>query len=452
MNARYVKTLAVAGIGALALSACGSSEGQAESPLKVWTLESQPDRISMLQGQAEAFTEETGTEVEVVAVDEAQYNQLLVSGAAAGELPDVIGGVDLVGVGALAANELIAEGAATEVVDRLGAQTFDERALERASIGGDLAAVPSDSWTSVLIYRQDLFDEAGLDVPDTYEAVLEAAERLDGPGQLGFAGFTSNHEALEHFALANGCDVVDENAEVVFDSPACVESLAFYNELIGKYSAAGEQDVNSVRANYLSGRASMAIFSSFILDELAGLNPDFVPTCDECDEAAYLAENTGVVTTLNGPNGGSGQYGKQTNWAIPVESSPAAVDFVEFMMSDGYESWLSMAPEGKVPTRTGTTDAPEAYVTAWRDMPSGVGERAPLSDFYPDTVIEAVETSPAAISEWGIEQGQAPLMGAILGEQPVVQAMSDMFAGNLTPEEAATRAAEDIRSIRDSLR
>ena len=29
--------------------------------------------------------------------------------------------------------------------------------------------------------------------------------------------------------------------------------------------------------------------------------------------------------------------------------------FVEYMMTDGYEPWISIAPEGKIPVRTGTT-------------------------------------------------------------------------------------------------
>lgn len=454
MNANYMKAAAIAGIGALALTACAPGEGPAaDGALKVWTLESQPDRVEMLEEQASEFKKASGQDVQIVAVDEAQYNQLLVSGAAAGELPDVIGGVDLMGVGALAANELIEPGAAAKVVERLGAQTFNENSIVRATIDGELAAVPSDSWTSVLIYRQDLFKKAGLGTPKSYQAILDAAERLDGEGRIGFAGFTSNHEAFEHFALANGCDVVDDAGEIVLDSPQCVEAFEFYDELVGEYSAKGEQDVSSVRANYLSGRASMAVFSSFILDELAGLHPEFVPTCEECaNDPAFLAKNTGVVTAIEGPSGSTGQYGKQTNWAIPVESSPAAVDFVEFMMSDGYEDWISMAPEGKVPTRIGTADDPEAFVSAWREMSSGVSEKKPLSDFYSDEVIEAVAMSPSTISEWGIDQGQAPLMGAILGEQPVVQSMSDMLTGNLAPNEAASRAAEAIRSIQDSLR
>ncbi|WP_341994713.1 extracellular solute-binding protein [Microbacterium sp. LWH7-1.2] len=455
MKLKRSAVIAAIGVTAVIMSGCTSSAEQPDDgPLTVWTLESQPDRVATLENLAAEFAESAGTEVEVVAVDEAQYNQLLVSGAAAGELPDVIGGVDLVGVGALAANELVDAEAAQQVVDALGADTFEERSLERASIDGAVSAVPSDSWTSVLIYRQDLFDAAGLDAPTTYDDVLAAAEALDGQdGRAGFVGFTDNHEALEHFALANDCQVVDDDAEVTLDSEQCVDSFALYNELITEYSVDGEQDPNSVRATYLAGGAAMAVFSSFILDELAGLRADLTPSCPECAaDPAFLAKNTGVVTTITGPDGTEGQYGKQTNWAIPVDASPAAVDFVEYMMSDGYEAWLAMAPEGKVPNRLGTADEPREYVDAWRAMASGVETKAPLSDFYPAEVIDAIASSPTQISEWGIEQGQAPLMGAILGEQPIVQAMSDMFAGSLTPEQAATQAADAIRSIQDSLR
>ena len=46
----------------------------------------------------------------------------------------------------------------------------------------------------------------------------------------------------------------------------------------------------------------MVIWSSFILDEMAGLRNDALPTCPECeDDPAFLAKNSGVVTAHPGP-------------------------------------------------------------------------------------------------------------------------------------------------------
>ena len=449
---RSTANLAALALAAVStLTACGGGDDSGDK-LTVWTLESQPERVALLEDVAADYTKAGGKEVEVVAVDEAQYSQLLTSSAAAGELPDVIAGLDLTGVGAMAANDLLDEEAPEKVIKALGEDTFSAGAIERATIDGHLAAVPSDSWVSVLVYRKDLFEKAGLDVPDDYASILAAAKKLDRKGQVGFSGFTTNHEGFEHLALGNGCQLVDDAGEVTLDDPACAEAFDTYNELITQYSAQGEQDPDAVRASYLAGGSAMVVFSSFLLDELAGLNPDLEPTCDECaDDPAYLAKNSGVVTKIAGPSGEPAQFGKQTNWAIPLDAAPEASDFVEYMMSDGYEAWIGMAPEGKVPARQGTSDDPTTYVKAWEGMKSGVEPRAPLADFYPPSVIKEIAASPETIQEWGIDQGQAPLVGAMLGEEPIVAALTKMFEGDLTPEEAAEQSAKDVTEIQGSL-
>ena len=124
--------MAVAGVAVL-VGACGSDDsgggngdggGEAGGPLVVWSLENLPDRIAAQQEIAAAFTAETGIEIELTGIDEDQFNQLLTSAAAAGELPDVVGALPLSGVQALAANELVDSDAAGAVVDELGADTF----------------------------------------------------------------------------------------------------------------------------------------------------------------------------------------------------------------------------------------------------------------------------------------------------------------------------------------
>jgi multiple sugar transport system substrate-binding protein len=447
---------AVAIAGALTLSACTpAGEQPAENQkLTVWTLERQPDRVEIQKKIAADFTQQSGVEVDVVAVDEAQYNQLLVSSAASGELPDVIGGLGLPGVGALQANDLLDGDAAARVVDDLGRDTFAPRSLELASKDGQQLAVPGDSWASVLVYRKDLFDKAGLKAPETYDDIMKAAQALTSDGRVGFSGFTTNQETFEHLALANGCQLVDNDQKIRLESPECVESFTFYRELMTKYSVPGEQDTNTARSNYLSGRSAMTMFSSFILDELAGLRKDMLPSCAECaGDPGYLAKNTGVVTAIKGPKGSApAQFGSQVNWAIPVEAAPAAADFVKYMMSDGYERWLAFAPEGKVPARQGTKGQPTAYVDAWKALPSGTTTKAPLSKFYPQSVIQQLTESPEKMSLWAVPQGQGALAGALLAEQPVAKAINSMVTGGTSGPDAAKNAADAARTIQSTLK
>jgi multiple sugar transport system substrate-binding protein len=461
---RRIRVVAVAAATAL-VAACGSDDpggdegGDESRPLVVWTLENLPDRVAAQEEIAAAFTEESGIEVDLVAIDEDQFNQLLTSSAAAGELPDVVGALSLSGVQALATNELIDTDVAAAVVEELGADTFSEQALQLTRDGDTQLAVPSDGWAQLLVYRKDLFDAAGLAAPETYDDILAAAAGLDSPEVAGFTGATVPNDAFtqqtfEHLALGNGCQLVDDEGEVDLDSDECVAAFEFYDQLITDYSLSGAQDVDTTRAAYFAGQAAMVVWSSFILDEMAGLRADALPTCPECaDDPAYLAKNSGVVTAISGPDGDEGaQFGEVVSWAVTVESqSDAATRFVTHMMEDGYEEWIGFAPEGKVPTRQGTADEPTRFIDAWSTLPAGVDTKAPLADFYPADVLDALRTSPDTIAPWGIPQGQGALVGASLGELPVPQSIAAMTGGELEPADAARQAADALREIAQSL-
>ena len=78
-----------------------------------------------------------------------------------------------------------------------------------------------------------------------------------------------------------------------------MDAFAFYDDLIRNHSVPGAQDVDTTRATYFAGKAAMVIWSSFILDELAGLRDDAAPSCPECmADPRFLVDNTGIVTAL----------------------------------------------------------------------------------------------------------------------------------------------------------
>ena len=454
----------LATVVAASLSACGGSDngggggGGGGESIKVWIVEDLPERVDATQAIVDAFTKESGIDVELVAVAEDQFNQVLTSNAAAGDLPDVIGALPLGALRTLSTNDLVDTGAVGEVIDKLDAGTFSDSALSLSADGDDQLGVPSESWVQLLVYRQDLFDAAGLATPETYDDVLAAAEALDSPEVAGFVGanvagdsFTS--QTFEEIGLGNNCEMIDEGGEVTFDSPECVEGLDFYGKLQQDYSVSGAQDVDTTRASYFAGQAAMVIWSSFILDEMAGLRNDALPTCPECKkDPAFLATNSGVVTSIQGPSGTEpATFGEVTSWTITADAATdPSKQFVEYMMSTGYEPWIAIAPEGKIPVRTG--DSPDAtnYSDAWAKMPVGVDTKAPLSDFYGPQVIDALTAGTDSLQRWAIPQGQGDVLGAIQGEQPVANAVNEVSNG--TPaEEAASQAADAISEAAGSV-
>ncbi len=421
--------------------------------IKFWSTETQPARLEKTQAIIDGFTAKTGIEVQLTATDEDMLPQLMLTNAASGTLPDVVFHPLDFTIGWANAGLLDID-AANEVVQSLGAGTFSQGALDLATVDGKPAAVPADGWGQLLIYRKDLFDKAGLAAPTTFETIEAAAKTLNDPGN-DFYGITASNDpgavftqqTFEQFALANGCELVNDAGEITLDSTNCVEALGFYTNLLENYSPAGLQDVVSTRATYFAGQAAMIVWSPFILDEMAGLRDSAVPTCPECaGDVAYLAKNSAFVPAFAGPSGEPAQYGQVSYMGIgKTDKTDAAKQFVEYWLSDGYIDWLSVAPEGKFPMRHGTVDEPTKYIDGWRQLETGVDRRAPLSDFYSQETIDELIAGSNNFARWGFEQGQGELVTAVYTTLIVPKAIDDVFAGT-SPVEAAAEmqaAAED---------
>ncbi|MCA2214323.1 ABC transporter substrate-binding protein [Jidongwangia harbinensis] len=447
-------------LAAPTLAACGDDDqGGGDGTLTVWSLENQTDRVQATQAIADRFTAATGIKVKIVATDENQFSSLITSAAAAGTLPDVVGALPLAAVAQMSTNDLVDTDAAKAVVDGLGAGTFSARALELTGQDGRQLAVPSDGWAQLLFYRKDLFDAAGLPAPDTYDRIRQAAQRLNTKGVAGISMATVPNDAFtaqtfETLALGNNCQLVDANKTVTLDTPPCVAAFQLYGDLIRDFSVPGAQDVDTTRATYFSGKAAMVVWSSFLLDEMAGLRSDALPTCGPCrGDKEFLAKNSGVVTAVSGPGGRPAQFGEITSWAITKGGgdTEAARRFTTYMMNEGYPQWLGIAPEGKFPVRKGTAEDADKFTTAWNDLPAGVDTKKPLGDVYPADVISALQKSPDSFQRWGFPQKQGELVGATLSELPVPKAINALTSGELDAAGAAKRAAEDVRTIQKSL-
>ena len=448
----------------LAAAGCGGGDDNSgdsgDKSITFWLSEDVAQRVNLIQQIVNRFQDKSGIQVKVVAIAEDQLASQIQSASAAGSLPDVMGALSLGFVNNLATDDLADQDAANDVVESLGRDTFSERALSLVEADGKPMGVPSDTWTQLLVYRKDLFKKAGLDTPDTFDKILAAATKLKQPGQSGIVAATKasdsfTEQTFEYFALANGCQLTDDQGAIQLTSPQCVATFKFYDDMIKHGSSKGGQDVDTTRAAYFAGKAGMIVWSSFLLDELAGLRNDALPTCPECrSDKRFLSKNSGVVTAISGSGGGEPtQFGEISNYVIVKDGNiDAAKQFVEFMMSDGYVDWLAVTPEGRFPARSGTKDNPEEYNEAWSKLKAGVDEKKPLADLYPPEVLEALTKSTDTMSRWGFQQDQGKLVGAQLAELPIPKAVAAMLDGQLTPDAAAKQAQADVEEIAQSIK
>jgi multiple sugar transport system substrate-binding protein len=467
-RSRFLAGIAVTAL--LALAACGGGGGSSggdqgggggskdEGTLTVWTTEDVAERVAAQQKIMDAWGAKSGTKVKLVAVAADQLTTVLTSAAAANDLPDVIGALDLNGMNQLRTDDLVDPDAAKEIVDGLGADTFYKRTLELTSVDGEQIAVPSDAYANLLFYRKDLFEAAGLPEPKTYADIQNAAKELHMGKMAGIVAATApsdsfTSQTFEWVALANGCQLVDGSAKVTLNSPQCQEAFNFYGNLIKETSTKGNQDADTTRATYFAGDAAMVIWSSFLLDELAGLRKDALPTCAQCKkDPEWLAQNTGILTQMQGPSGPNpAAWGEVVSWNVLKDASPKAKDFVTYMMTEGYLPWLEIAPEGKMPARSGTAGNPKEYADGWTKLTAGVDKKELLTKVYPAEVLNTIVASPGNFERWGIPQNQGALAAAVAGQYVVPQALAKMLNSGASAADAANEAQKGAEQVQKDL-
>ena len=349
MTIRWKTASAVA--GGLLVSTVLVSAAQAQE-IRFWTTEEQPARLARQEELAADFKAKTGITVAVIPVTESDLGTRATAAFAAGDLPDVIYHTLQYALPWSEAGILDTE-AATEVIDELGRQTFAPGALSMAAYEGDIASVPLDGWTQMILYRADLFEEKGLEAPTTYANVVAAIEALHNPPDtFAFVAATKVDEnfmsqVLEHVFLANGVSPVGPDGFKPLEVGPTTEVLEFY-KAIADASPPGELYWKQSRELYFAGKAAMIIWSPFILDELAGLRDAAPPTINDDPTTRDLAAVTGVVTTFAGPsNPGGAAWGDVRYFGITMDAdTEAAQAFVNYSVDEGILKTLAIAPEG----------------------------------------------------------------------------------------------------------
>ncbi len=423
-----------------------------EKEITFWTTEVEKDRVGIQKEIAAEFTQKTGINVRVIPVEENLLVERVTAAYAARSLPDVVFHPIDFTIGWAEAG-ILDHVSSTDVVMTLGRETFGTGPLNLARFKDGYAAVPADGWGQLLLYRKDLFEKKTLPVPDRWEAILKASQALHSPPLIwGFEvatdpGQTYTQQVFEHFALSNGVKLTDSSGQVNLNTPEMVETLEFYKKL-SAYTPPGNLYWLHTRMDYLSGRAAMIVWSPFILDELSGLRRDqpVVPDIAK-GEPGFLARHTGFVTTIHGPRGRA-QYGQINYFGITRDANKeAAKQWVEFLLSEGYLKWLSMAAEGKLPVRPGTKEDPEKFTKGWMELEFGVTTRAKISRFYGADVVKTIMAGVESFDRWGFSEGKGALVSKIYGTKVIPEILKKFLDGEITAQEAAQRMNARVREL-----
>lgn len=430
----------------------------------LWVNETSPAHRAALNQMGEALEEQHGIFLEAVLIDNGRLPDLVATAALSDTLPDFIlhpleYTVSWTEAGVLTPN------LNQTLLERLGAETFDVAALRLATLSdGQITALPSDAKPQLLIYRADWFDALNLEPPDTYEKILAAADAIYRSetlsAQTGISStlisgvvaptesnLVSTQQVFEQIALANGCRLIDQKGEVTFLHPDCLDALDFYRDLINSYSPSDVQtDISALNA-YLAGRTGMIFTSPSSLVALVGLDELYRPTCPQCaEDERFLLDNTGLVTGITGrsPAAGEARFSNLTYLGATRAADPElAAIFADYWFGEGYQTWLSVEPERKVPMRLGPAGDADRYRAAWPALPVRPGG-PPLSDMYGPAVLGTLSATVSGAERWGFSIGQGALMGDLYEDLTFSILLQEMLSGYFTSSQAVIEGHQQV--------
>jgi sorbitol/mannitol transport system substrate-binding protein len=241
-------------------------------------------------------------------------------------------------------------------LDNLGAD-YDVNDLLPAIRGGlsldsKLYAAPFYGESSMVMYRKDLMDKAGLKMPDapTWDFIKQAAEKMtdrangiSGICMRGKPGWGENMAYLTAMSNSFGARWFDEKWTPQFDQPEWKNTLQFYVDLMKAAGPAGASSngFNENLALFQTGKCGMwidaTVAASFVTDP----------------KTSTVADKVGFALA---PDNG---LGKRSNWlwawslAIPSGSQKAASaeKFISWATSKHYaelvaskEGWANVPP------------------------------------------------------------------------------------------------------------
>jgi len=386
------------------------------------------DMIRM-QGYTDQFTEQTGINVEWVTLEENVLRQRVTT-----DITTNGGQFDIMTIG-MYETPIWGSNGWLVPLDNLSDDYNVDDILPAMRGGlshdGTLYAAPFYGESSMVMYRTDLMEAAGLEMPEapTWEFIREAAAAMDdeendihGICLRGKAGWGEGGAFITVTANSFGARWFDEDWNAQFDQPEWAEALNFFVNLMNDYGPPGyaTNGFNENLSLFQQGRCGMWIDATVAASFVT--NPDDSSVADHVGFA--LAPDTGL--------------GPRSNWlwawalAIPAgtQQADAALQFIEWATSAEYialvaenEGWANVPPGART----------SLYETAEY-------QEVPFAQMTLDSINAADPMNPTVdpVPYVGIQFVAIPEFAGIATE--VSQEFSAVYAGQQSVEEALENA------------
>lgn len=432
---RRAVAVSTVAITALVLTSCAGGSTEEDSlpaddvelsgDVVFWHSFTQGPRAEYMQRKADEFeAEHPDVNITIEAFSWDEFQTKWTTGLAAGQVPDLSSAlpnqvVEMINVDALAPID--------DVVDEIGRDRFAKAALAEGTKDGVSYSIPLYSHAQVMWYRKDLLEAAGLEIPETWDELKEAAVALTNGDQFGLSVPMGTNDFiatrfLNLYMQSAGESLLTKDGHANLTSKTAIDGIEYWVDMYKKTSPAGSVNYNVLdqATLYYQGKTAFDFNSGFQISGVLAASPQLA------DEIA--------AAPLPRLKAGDDIYGGETaNIATVVweqsENKPAAKAFLATLFDDeDYIEFLHAVPGGMLPSLTGISEEP-----AYKDEPT--------LQKYADTVQVIADAIPMGTAI-GMETGPLVQSG-ILTSQGVIEKMFQDIVLNGTDVKQAAKSAEE---------
>ena len=421
--------LKYAGILASAVLAGSMTTAVSAETLTIATVNN-GDMIRM-QGLTDDFTNKTGHTVEWVTLEENVLRQRVTT-----DITTKGGAFDLMTIG-MYETPIWGQNGWLVSLDDLSAEYDIDDILPAMRSGlsheGTMYAAPFYGESSMVMYRTDLMEKAGLEMPKapTWDFIRQAAaamtdrdNEINGICLRGKAGWGEGGAFITVTANSFGARWFDEEWNAQFDQPEWANALNFFVDLMKESGPAGyaTNGFNENLSLFQQGKCGMWIDATVAASFVT--NPEDSKVADKVGFA--LAPDTGM--------------GKRSNWlwawalGIPAGSQKvdAAKQFVEWATSKEYIELVA--------SREGWANVPPGARISLYENPNY--KEVPFAQMTLESINAADPQNPSVkpVPYVGIQFVAIPEFAGIATE--VSQEFSAVYAGQQSVEEALEKAQD----------
>ena len=230
--------LRTAGMGAAGLALANSLPMLAQSDLagdiNYWHhFTSETEFLGMEQVMAMFNEKYPGITVTQENIPNADFMAKFTSGVLAGERADTT----MISVARLP--DMVAMDGLVPITERVNnwelKDFFPQNRWDGITVDGEIYGVPAFTFVDWGYYRADWFEEAGLDVPTTFDEFLEVAIALTDPEQgrygFGMRAGDGGQDFITMILEAFGTQIVDADGQPAIDRDIAIDAMTWYSEL-----------------------------------------------------------------------------------------------------------------------------------------------------------------------------------------------------------------------------